>query len=188
MSTHPEILKRQRAAILQRAAGCTHSSIADSAPRCFRGSVAETAADENRAAHGNIEVTETCRACGAIRLILINGRHTEYGRWHADTADLDQRIAAADAAERRELDLQAIERKAWRDDLLAVDGAVPVRVQIAPYRDCDQVRLTLDGTAAVYSLGRIEDTATDRRLDDAQRLAWTLIARRARRAAAGARR
>lgn len=36
--------------------------------------------NQNRAAHGNIGVTETC-LCGAERKRLINGRHEELGEW-----------------------------------------------------------------------------------------------------------
>lgn len=37
--------------------------------------------DENRSAHGNVCVIETC-TCGSIRKSNINGMHVEKGEWH----------------------------------------------------------------------------------------------------------
>lgn len=37
--------------------------------------------DENRAAHGNVCLVETCK-CGARRRTNINQRHEERGAWH----------------------------------------------------------------------------------------------------------
>lgn len=34
---------------------------------------------ENRAAHGNVVVTEECEECGGRREVNVNGRHVEYG-------------------------------------------------------------------------------------------------------------
>ena len=45
--------------------------------RCYCGPVAHP---ENRAAHGNIVVIDTC-ACGATRATNVNGNHIERGPW-----------------------------------------------------------------------------------------------------------
>lgn len=37
-------------------------------------------ADENRAAHGNVCLVETCK-CGDVRRTNVNGRHREVGKW-----------------------------------------------------------------------------------------------------------
>lgn len=46
--------------------------------RCFSGPV--SGAEPNRAAHGNITVTEQCQ-CGATRKTNVNGHHVERGGW-----------------------------------------------------------------------------------------------------------
>lgn len=173
-------LERSRERALAAARDCTHARTAESAPRCYSNSVAEPPHDENRAAHGNIEVTEMCQRCGAERLLLINGRHREVSGWHAATAEIDEQLSDARQRRTAEQQIDAIERAAWRGDVLTVPGATPVQVLIVPYRDCDQVALILDGVRGVYSLAQIEATATARHLDGAQRTAWALIARRAR--------
>ena len=48
--------------------------------RGYTGPVATDPAKQNPAAHGNIEDTETC-ACGAVRKVLINGKHVERSEW-----------------------------------------------------------------------------------------------------------
>jgi hypothetical protein len=65
-----------------------HTADKTSEPRCFTGPVAGgfsigsgDPSEYNPAAHGNIEVTETCR-CGAERRVLINQLHHEYGPWY----------------------------------------------------------------------------------------------------------
>lgn len=183
-------LQRQRDAIAARSSACSHSTTTESEPKAFGGPVAEARAGSvyNPAAHGNIEVTETCSACSATRRALINGCHREVGGWHADTGAIEDQISAARAIAARERRLDAVEAGAWRGDILQVDGAAPVLVQIGTYAGDDRhVALTLDGEFRSYSIDEIAGTASDRRLDDAQRTAWGLIARRARRALAGAR-
>lgn len=64
------------------------------APRPYMGQVASW--EGNRAAHGYIEVTEECAACGARRRTLRNGPHREYGTWgpsRAQRADAARRAA-----------------------------------------------------------------------------------------------
>jgi hypothetical protein len=46
--------------------------------RCYSGCV--NPKDENRSAHGNIVVIETCD-CGAVRRTNVNGWHVEEGEW-----------------------------------------------------------------------------------------------------------
>ena len=48
---------------------CAHERTADIAETGFTGSVNPW--DENRAAHGNICVTEECRSCGARRSVNV---------------------------------------------------------------------------------------------------------------------
>lgn len=74
--------RREARARRQRIERCRgHRAESQSEPRCFVGPVARAPhTDENPAAHGGIEVTETCR-CGATRGVLINGRHEEQGPW-----------------------------------------------------------------------------------------------------------
>lgn len=57
---------------------CKHEAHRVSEPRCYRGSV--NPHNEFPAAHGNIEVTETCK-CGHMRLVNINMLHREEGPW-----------------------------------------------------------------------------------------------------------
>jgi len=42
--------------------------------------------NENRAAHGGVCYVETC-SCGAVRHVLVNGRHTEEGEWSGTGAE-----------------------------------------------------------------------------------------------------
>ena len=48
-----------------------------------RGYTGPVSRGENLAAHGGIEIRETCR-CGAARSRLVNGLHTETGAWGVD--------------------------------------------------------------------------------------------------------
>jgi hypothetical protein len=52
-------------------------SVFSSVDRGFTDAVSR---DENRAAHGNICVIDTCK-CGATRRINVNGTHIERGAW-----------------------------------------------------------------------------------------------------------
>ena len=70
----------------------THAAIRTSAPKPFRGPVAGWPAAENVAAHGNVEITETC-SCGLVRECLVNGQHTEDGPWHESEEARAQRQA-----------------------------------------------------------------------------------------------
>jgi len=70
----------------------THAAIRTSAPKPFRGPVAGWPAAENVAAHGNVEITETC-SCGLVRECLVNGPHTEDGPWHESEEARAQRQA-----------------------------------------------------------------------------------------------
>lgn len=56
-----------------------HEAAAKTEVTGFQGPVSR---DENRAAHGNIMVTETCVHCGAERSRNVNGIHVEQGEWH----------------------------------------------------------------------------------------------------------
>ena len=59
---------------------CEHRAIEISgSERCFIAPV--NSREQNRAAHGNIRVTDRCAYCGAERFRLVNGRHVETGEW-----------------------------------------------------------------------------------------------------------
>jgi hypothetical protein len=58
---------------------CRHKETRTVSERCFSGPVSRE--KENRAAHGNITVTEECTACKQRRRLNINGRHVEFGDW-----------------------------------------------------------------------------------------------------------
>ena len=79
----------------ERSMDCTHANIRELRTTGFTGPV--NVRDENRAAHGNVCVSEECCACGSRRDRLVNGRHEEIGDWGPTRAD---REAAARAAER----------------------------------------------------------------------------------------
>lgn len=88
-------LERQRRALQERVAACSgHAAASESEPRCYTGPVSESrpGSEYNRAAHGNIEITETCR-CGAQRHTLVNGRHKEHSGWTRHYAELDAQLA-----------------------------------------------------------------------------------------------
>ncbi len=65
----------------KRVADCKHEHVHEVQERAYTGGV--NARDENRAAHGNIEVTERCGTCSGERRRLVNGRHEEIGDWEA---------------------------------------------------------------------------------------------------------
>lgn len=182
-------LERSRASAVQAASFCAHAAITLSDPRGFRGPVAEQrpGSEYNPAAHGNIEVTETCRSCKAARRVLINGRHRELGGWHPATSEIEDRLRVARSRKDWERRLDSAEQRAWDGDLLRLAGVTPVRIQIGTYADAsDHVDLTVNGDRRCYTLAEIEGAQDDRRLDDAQRVAWGLIVRRCRRAVAAA--
>ena len=56
---------------------CTHANIRELRTTGFTGPV--NVREENRAAHGNVCVSEECCACGSRRDRLVNGRHEEVG-------------------------------------------------------------------------------------------------------------
>lgn len=66
---------------MSRSVSCPHASVRTVATRGYGGSVASSADEENRAAHGNICDEQECRSCGARRKVNINGRHVEHGPW-----------------------------------------------------------------------------------------------------------
>jgi hypothetical protein len=173
-------LEAERAEIVGRVRRCTDHDWHQVGPdRGYTGSVSSR--DENPAAHGNIEITARCSRCAGERRELINGRHVEIGDAHAVTDDVDARLMAARADVDRARSIETAERAAWRGDVLAVPGATPVRVTIRPYEGGRYVDLAIDGESRCYSLGELEAAVDHAPLDDAQRLAWTLIARRAAR-------
>jgi hypothetical protein len=76
---------------------CQHANVDEvkGSTRCFMHGVAvHPFTDENRAAHGNICITEACQDCGAERQTLINNRHYEYSPWGPDTATVQARERA----------------------------------------------------------------------------------------------
>jgi hypothetical protein len=79
-----ENLRRRQALVAERVGRCLdHEVMTEGRDYSYMGSVAvEPYTQENQAAHGNICRVQTCR-CGAERLILINGRHTETSPWRA---------------------------------------------------------------------------------------------------------
>lgn len=63
---------------------CTHTRTQDGEARCYSHPVCVPPyTDPVPAAHGNIEITETCLGCGATRDFNVNGRHEEHGTWVA---------------------------------------------------------------------------------------------------------
>ena len=59
---------------------CAHTKTNDIDTHGYTGPVAAPG-HENRAAHGNVQITVECVACGARRSELHNGRHVELGPW-----------------------------------------------------------------------------------------------------------
>ena len=71
---------------------CQHQHTTEGPAYAYTGSVARPPyTEENRAAHGNICVTETCSACGARRSVNVNGCHREYGTWGETRAEREAR-------------------------------------------------------------------------------------------------
>lgn len=88
-------LERRRRAMQQSVASCSdHASVGQSSTVPFSGPVSEQrpGSHYNPAAHGNIQVTETCR-CGAQRHTLINGIHREHSGWTRHYDAIDSRLA-----------------------------------------------------------------------------------------------
>lgn len=175
----------ERASILARVAACPGHVWRQVGPdRCFSGGV-DT--DENRAAHGGITRTVACH-CGARRSENVNQHHLETGSEYVDTDPLDERIFALRGAIGCAEQLDTVERVAWRsgqcgEQVLAVPGTVPIVVQIVPYTGSGRyVDVYIDGARRCYALVELMDAAVATHLDDGQRTAWALIARRARRA------
>jgi hypothetical protein len=73
---------------------CGHTSTRIISTYAFRGPVTR---EENRAAHGNVCVTDECYACGARRKRNVNRRFEEIGPWGPSR---QERIAAAKEAVR----------------------------------------------------------------------------------------
>lgn len=109
---------------------CRHEAARELALRCYSGPVART---ENRAAHGNVCITEECAVCGARRDVNVNGMHVESGPW-GPTAD--ERMARA-----RQL---AVRAKAL------VVGVEPIAVRRS---DGLVLRLSLDSDGTVLVAG-----------------------------------
>jgi hypothetical protein len=59
---------------------CKHTKTGFGEPRPFFGPVAR-GDHQNRAAHGNVELRETCEHCGMQRRVLSNNGHYEHGPW-----------------------------------------------------------------------------------------------------------
>lgn len=80
-----EAESRVRGNIAEAMRRCDHqNAVEDRDVYCYTGSVAvEPYTHENRAAHGNITVTDRCQ-CGAARARLVNGIHQEFGPWSID--------------------------------------------------------------------------------------------------------
>lgn len=83
---------------------CKHTTVKDGDERCFTGAPVAVPpyTDENPAAHGSLQVTEECVACGAQRKVAVNGGHREYGVW------------GPSAEERRQEQIQARREKTKR--------------------------------------------------------------------------
>ncbi len=60
---------------------CQHKHTRHSEPTGFVRSVSSRTNTQNRAAHGGVTYTETCRDCGAHREVNSNGREDEYSDW-----------------------------------------------------------------------------------------------------------
>ncbi len=58
---------------------CNHSNTKTVREGPYQGTI--PGAEENRAAHGWMQVTERCRDCGQERYCNINGMHEENGPW-----------------------------------------------------------------------------------------------------------
>lgn len=122
---------------------CTHPTYSTSEPRPYVGSVAR---DEHRAAHGGIEVTETCAACGARRRVNLNGLHREEGVWGATRAERQQAAQAASAHARtliaavEPLVLGAITASLDAEAMVVIEGPGHERVRALPGAWVDQAR------------------------------------------------
>lgn len=81
----------------RRVVACRRHRAARSKDRAYFGPVS---VDENRAAHGNICVHETC-SCGAERRRNVNGLHEEIGQWFAPDVDLTDVRSAIDEGGRQ---------------------------------------------------------------------------------------
>jgi hypothetical protein len=75
---------------------CEHKKTKVVREMCFRGSVSR---EENRAAHGNIQLEVECLDCGARRAENRNGAHAEVGEW-------------GDSAVEREIHARTLEKAA----------------------------------------------------------------------------
>ena len=107
---------------------CLHTSHHQIAEAGYRGSVAR---DENRAAHGNVCVTDECLACGARRARLINGRHEEAGTWGPDAAC--RRAAAINARRQATRAIAAVPAIRLGESHLTVDEDGMICVDGGPW-------------------------------------------------------
>lgn len=81
-------------------ATCKHTQTVDGTDYGYTGSVAvHPYTDENRAAHGCITFSQTCRVCGAERAVNANQGHREYSPWGPSAAEREraERRAAYEA-------------------------------------------------------------------------------------------
>lgn len=88
---------------------CTHKKTICGQDYCFAGPVAqEPYTHENRAAHGGICYTETCRYCGDERSVNANQMHQEVGPWGASKSERDLKEKESDGeASRKAMDKKA---------------------------------------------------------------------------------
>lgn len=132
---------------------CQHDRVRQvGEPSCFSASVAvHPYTGENRAAHGNIEVTEECVACGAQRQVNINQWHHEYGPFGPSRAereaDEQHRLVAARRA-----------KEAMEDAALQARKAEVIEVRERPGYHT-QVLISVDGVERWIPLWEVRESA-----------------------------
>jgi hypothetical protein len=156
---------------------CTHEITRQiGEDRCYVGPVyTRHVTDENQAAHGGIEYTQECAACGAQRVVLVNGRHDEVSAWGEPRV---ARLRRATAELRRltaPLDLDTYHGRSIR---------VRIEPAIAPFLGYDdRVVVYLDDEPRTY---RVDDLMVVDREDLIMVEVWSQIRAHARRVAAAA--
>ena len=92
---------------------CKHVATTAGTDRAYKSGVAHIGGrggTENRAAHGNIEYTETCSSCGFERLVLQNQLAVERSAWYDPRVTptlADRQRATDEMLARRQTDFMA---------------------------------------------------------------------------------
>lgn len=138
---------------------CAHGTTREISADGYSGSVATSIYAENRAAHGNIDVTVECVACGARRHELINGLHIEVGPWGPTRGEREaaaRRVAdlaaiAQRAADRRHASARVrVLRVVVDDAMLSIDGGPMIRIALDDIHEAASQSDTGDGLVPMY--------------------------------------